>query len=310
MGQKINPIGLRLGINRTWDSRWFADNALMKRTFRASAQIAGLIQRNQPSGPRKSGRQATFSSDILYDTLQKYDPGHLLLSITREEAMRGLVDFGRVEEMLRRTAGRIDHMRLDRVTPLAAPLFLEQGKLPVEGAAQERLLAEETDRKVHLEIEPGTFLLANAGAIIARVQDVVSTGGEDGMHFLKLDSGMTEILRPSLYAAQHPIHIVSAEDRAPSPELRDYLVVGHCCESGDILTTGADDPEALQPRSLPVTEIGDLCVIDGAGAYCAAMTAKNYNSFPEAAEVLLPVDGAPRLIRRRQSLEQILENEC
>ena len=137
----LDPEALRAGLDR-----WFADNALMKRTFRASAQIAGLIQRNQPSGPRKSGRQATFSSDILYDTLQKYDPGHLLLSITREEAMRGLVDFGRVEEMLRRTAGRIDHMRLDRVTPLAAPLFLEQGKLPVEGAAQERLLAEETDR--------------------------------------------------------------------------------------------------------------------------------------------------------------------
>ena len=137
----FDPTALRAGLDR-----WFADNALMKRTFRASAQIAGLIQRNQPSGPRKSGRQATFSSDILYDTLQKYDPDHLLLSITREEAMRGLVDFGRVEEMMARTAGRIDHLQLDRVTPLAAPLFLEQGRLPVEGAAQERLLAEETDR--------------------------------------------------------------------------------------------------------------------------------------------------------------------
>ena len=56
--------------------------------------------------------------------------------------MRGLVDFGRVEEMLSRTEGRVDHMVLDRVTPLAAPMFLEVGRIPVAGAAQERLLAE------------------------------------------------------------------------------------------------------------------------------------------------------------------------
>lgn len=124
---------------------WLAGNAVMKRTFRASATIAGLIQRNTPSA-RKSGRQATFSSDILYDTLQKYDPGHLLLDITREEALRGLVDFGRIEEMSRRVAGRIDHLKLTRVTPLAAPMFLEMGRVPVKGAAEEKLLAEEAAR--------------------------------------------------------------------------------------------------------------------------------------------------------------------
>ena len=137
----LDPGALRAGLDR-----WLAGNALMKRTFRNSAQIAGLIMRNQPRGPRKSGRQAVFSSDILYDTLQKYDPDHLMMRITRIEAMRGMVDFGRVEEMLARVQGRIDHMVLDRVTPLAAPLFLEQGKVPVEGAGQERLLAEETER--------------------------------------------------------------------------------------------------------------------------------------------------------------------
>ena len=117
----------------------------MKRTFRASATIAGLIQRNTPSA-KKSGRQATFSSDILYDTLAKYDPDHLLLQITRTEAMRGLIDFGRIEEMIARIDGRIDLLRLPRVTPFAAPLFLEHGRMPVEGAAQERLLAEETEK--------------------------------------------------------------------------------------------------------------------------------------------------------------------
>ena len=124
---------------------WLAGNAVMKRTFRASATIAGLIERNSPQA-RKSGRQATFSSDILYDTLQKYDPDHLMMQITREEALRGLVDFGRIEEMVARVKGRIDHLRLKRVTPLAAPLFLEMGRVPVKGDAEERLLAEEAAR--------------------------------------------------------------------------------------------------------------------------------------------------------------------
>ena len=124
---------------------WLAGNQVMKRTFRAVATIAGLIERNHP-GQRTTGRQATFSSDILYDTLRKYDPGHILMDITREEALRGLVDFGRIEEMLARIGGRIDLVRLDRVTPLAAPLFLEAGRIPVEGAGRERLLAEQADR--------------------------------------------------------------------------------------------------------------------------------------------------------------------
>ncbi len=120
---------------------WLAGNAVMKRTFRSAAIIAGLIERNTRGG-RKSGRQATFSSDILYDTLLKYDPDHVLMQITREEALRGLVDFGRIEELLRRTAGRVDHVPCTRLTPLAAPLFLEVGRVPVAGAGRERMLAE------------------------------------------------------------------------------------------------------------------------------------------------------------------------
>ena len=134
-----------IGALRAGLDKWLAGNQLIKRTFRASATIAGLIQRNTLSA-KKSGRQATFSSDILYDTLAKYDPDHLLLKITRTEAMRGLIDFGRIEEMVARVEGRIDLMRLPRVTPLAAPLFLEAGRTPVEGQAQERLLEEEAAR--------------------------------------------------------------------------------------------------------------------------------------------------------------------
>lgn len=128
----LDPEGLREGLGE-----WLAGNAVMKRTFRNVAVIAGLIQRNMP-GTRKSGRQATFSSDILYDTLRKYDPDHLMLRITAEEARRGLVDFGRIEEMLSHSPHR-DHRMLDRVSPFAAPLLLEVGRVPIAGQGRERL---------------------------------------------------------------------------------------------------------------------------------------------------------------------------
>ncbi len=121
---------------------WLAGNAVMKRSFRAVATIAGLIERNLP-GQRKSGRQATFSSDILYDTLLKYDPDHLLMRIAQIEAMRGLVDFGRIRNMLDRVEGNIVHKALPHLSPFSAPLFLEAGRIPVKGQAIERLVANE-----------------------------------------------------------------------------------------------------------------------------------------------------------------------
>ena len=124
---------------------WMAGNAVMKRTFKATATVAMMLERNYGSN-RRSGRQATFSSDILYDTLLKYDPDHLMLTITKEEAMRGLVDFGRIEEMLERTQGQVDHQILDRVPPLAAPLFLEPNRVPISGEGRERILAAEAER--------------------------------------------------------------------------------------------------------------------------------------------------------------------
>ena len=118
---------------------WLRGNAVMKRTFRTVAIVAGLIEQRLPQ-VRKTGRQATFSSDILYDTLVKYDPDHLLLRITQEEALRGLVDFGRIEEMLSRTHGQVDHVTADHVTPLAAPMLLEVGKIPIAGEGRDMLL--------------------------------------------------------------------------------------------------------------------------------------------------------------------------
>jgi diaminopimelate decarboxylase len=162
-------------------------------------------------------------------------------------------------------------------------------------------------RQLHLEVEPGTYLVAGAGALIATVVDVVDTGAE-GYRFLKVDTGMTEIVRPSMYGAQHPIDLVAAAGDGAAADT-DYVVVGHCCESGDVLTPAAGNPEGLAPRRLPAARIGDAVVVGDAGAYCSGMSTKNYNSFPEAAEVMVGRDGRVALIRRRQTLAQIVENE-
>jgi diaminopimelate decarboxylase len=161
-------------------------------------------------------------------------------------------------------------------------------------------------RKLRLEVEPGTYLVANAGAIVTTAMDIVDTG-KDGYRFIKIDSGMTETVRPSMYGAQHPIVVVPAEEEKRGAG--EYLVVGHCCESGDVLTPAPNDPEGLLPRELTEAKVGDAVVIGGAGAYCAGMASKNYNSFPEAAEVLIDRDGNAHLVRKRQTLDQILVNE-
>ncbi len=166
-------------------------------------------------------------------------------------------------------------------------------------------LANETGRQIHLEIEPGTYLVANAGAILTTVQDIVSTGAE-GYSFLKLDSGMTEILRPSHYGAQHPLIIIPQK---VTGRTANYIAVGHCCESGDLITPASGTTDVLQARELAESSIGDLCVIEGAGAYCTSMPAKNYNSFPEAAEVLIRSNGDIQQIRKRQTLQQMVVNE-
>ena len=168
-----------------------------------------------------------------------------------------------------------------------------------------RTFAERTGRKLAFEIEPGTFLTANCAVLLSKVQDMCDTG-KDGYKFLKLDTGMTDILRPSIYGAQHPITILSEE---PSSDTEKYIVAGHCCESGDILTPAPADPEGLLPRLMQKAKIGDLCVIGGTGAYCSSMSTINYNSYPAIAEVMLACNGDVKLMRKRQTLEQVIQNE-
>ncbi len=147
----------------------------------------------------------------------------------------------------------------------------------------EKLLAfkEETGRTLHLEIEPGTYFIAHAGTLVATIDDIVDTG-KFGHTFLRLNTGMNDFLRTTLYGAQHRIEVINNET-----EEHPYIVVGHNCESGDIFTTEKGDPESVEPRMLKRAHIGDIVHIYDVGAYCASMRAKGYNSFPDAEEVMV-----------------------
>ncbi len=120
---------------------WMAESSMLKRTFRKVAVIAGLIEARAP-GQEKSGRQVTFNADLIYDVLRKHEPDHILLQATRADAAGGLTDIGRLAEMLKRVTGRIEHRRLDKVSPLAVPVLLEVGKEQVAGSGLDELLDE------------------------------------------------------------------------------------------------------------------------------------------------------------------------
>jgi ATP-dependent helicase Lhr and Lhr-like helicase len=123
---------------------WMAESSMLKRTFRNVAVIAGLIQRNHP-GAEKSRKQVTVNSDLIYDVLRKHQPDHILLRATRADAASGLTDIGRIAGMLSRIQGRIVHMVLSRVSPLAVPVLLEIGRESVRSDANEDALLAEAE---------------------------------------------------------------------------------------------------------------------------------------------------------------------
>ena len=126
---------------------WLAESALMKRTFRNCAIIAGLIERRFP-GEEKSRRQVTISTDLVYDVLRSHQPDHILLRAARADAATGLLDVRRLADMLSRIKGRIVHKALDHVSPLAVPVMLDIGREAVFGEAADSLLAEAANELV------------------------------------------------------------------------------------------------------------------------------------------------------------------
>jgi ATP-dependent Lhr-like helicase len=123
---------------------WMADTYLLKRMFRNAALISGLVEKRHP-GKQKTGRQVTISTDLVYDVLRRHEPDHILMRATWADAATGLLDIGRLGDMLRRIKGSIVHQRLDHISPLAVPIMLDIGKETVPGEAEEDVLREAAD---------------------------------------------------------------------------------------------------------------------------------------------------------------------
>ena len=173
--------------------------------------------------------------------------------------------------------------------------------------------AKETGRKLKTEIEPGTYLMANAGYAITRIVDKKTTGAS-GMNFLIADGGMEINTRPLLYGSRHPFYVISKSGKLVSSEFElddssnyEAVVVGKCCESGDAQSLTLEGVSL--PRKMNEPELDDYLVIGGVGAYCSSMSLMNYNSHGQIPELLLKANGELQLIRKRQTLEQIVANE-
>nr|WP_241735746.1 ligase-associated DNA damage response DEXH box helicase [Aquisalinus flavus] len=123
---------------------WLSDAMLMKRTFRNCAIIAGLIERRHP-GQEKTGRQVTFSADLIYDVLREHEPDHILMQAAWADAAGGFLSLGRLSGLLARVKGHIRHQRLEKVSPLAVPVMMEINRETVLGEANEAILAELQD---------------------------------------------------------------------------------------------------------------------------------------------------------------------
>ena len=120
---------------------WFAESSMMKGAFKACALISGLIERRFRQD-QKSGRQISFSTDLVYDVLRRHQPDHLLLKAARADAAKGMVDVARLGQLLTRIKGRIRHSPLEHLSPFSVPMILEIGKQRSPGSAGEMILAE------------------------------------------------------------------------------------------------------------------------------------------------------------------------
>ncbi len=189
------------------------------------------------------------------------------------------------------------------------PIPYHPGEAPFETAPLFALWDEARKRieelvghPVSLEIEPGRYLVAESGVLIARVR---ATKREGANRFVVVDAGFNDLARPVMYGAYHEIAVLKEGGGFASGSTQPTVVAGPLCESGDVFTQ--EEGGVVVPRDLPDAEVGDLVVIRDAGAYAASMGG-NYNTRPVPPEVLIEA-GTPRLIRRRQTVEDLLALE-
>ncbi|BFT83001.1 diaminopimelate decarboxylase [Enterobacter pseudoroggenkampii] len=169
-------------------------------------------------------------------------------------------------------------------------------------AARDQIAAH-LGHSVKLEIEPGRFLVAEAGVLVSQVRSVKEMGSR---HFVLIDAGFNDLMRPSMYGSYHHITALAADGRDLSQAPRvETVVAGPLCESGDVFTQ--QEGGKVETRALPEVKPGDYLVLHDTGAYGASMSS-NYNSRPLLPEVLFD-NGKARLIRRRQTIQELLALE-
>ncbi|HEV2569870.1 ligase-associated DNA damage response DEXH box helicase [Sphingomonas sp.] len=121
---------------------WVQQSSLLKRAFREVAVIGGLVERQHP-GKRKTGKQVSFSTDLIYDVLRRYEPDHLLLRAAWDDARAKMTDVGRLARLLDRAQATMLHVDLPRVSPLAVPVLVLIGRERVsQASAEDSLLIE------------------------------------------------------------------------------------------------------------------------------------------------------------------------
>jgi diaminopimelate decarboxylase len=168
--------------------------------------------------------------------------------------------------------------------------------------AARQTMAAVVGHPLSLEIEPGRFLVAQSGVLLAQVRAVKRMGSNA---FVLVDAGFNDLMRPAMYGAHHGMTLLRADGTPAGGTLQDTVVGGPLCESGDVFTQG--EGGLVLRRALPAAQVGDWLVLHDAGAYGASMSS-NYNTRPLIPEVLVQ-QGVPRLIRRRQTVAELLELE-
>lgn len=162
---------------------------------------------------------------------------------------------------------------------------------------------KKTWRKIHLELEPWKYMVINSCSVLCKVIDIVDTW-VNWYKFIRTNSWMTEMPRVAMYWVQEPIIPINNSETQ-----EEYVVVWHCCESWDIITTKLYDQETIEARTLPAVNVWDILVIEWTWAYNTSMSMKNYNSYPEAWELMILQDWTIKEVRKRENPEEIWRNE-
>ncbi|MBK4775695.1 diaminopimelate decarboxylase [Candidatus Pantoea edessiphila] len=156
---------------------------------------------------------------------------------------------------------------------------------------------------VKLEIEPGRFLVAESGVLVSQIRAIKNMGDK---HFILVNAGFNDLIRPSMYGCYHHISLMTRDNRyIDSNKTTNSIVAGHLCESGDVFTQS--EGYTLQTRTIPLAQVGDYLVFHDCGAYGASMSS-NYNSRPLIPEVLFN-NGKCMEIRRAQTIQDLISLE-